>query len=333
MKIKNSYLVILTWGWLAIPIFLWQCRHWSAVEVSPLGIAPEPADNPTTQAKIDLGRKLFFDKRLSRDESISCATCHLPEFAFTDRMRRSTGVGGSKTERNAPSVLNAAWMTTVMFDAHLETLEKQVTVPIQEPVEMDLLVGDLLARLRKDPEYSKAAKEIFGREFDAWVLTRSIAAFQRSLVSDNSRFDQYYYGGVEGALSKAEINGWKIFSEKLYCTECHAPPLFTNYQAINNGLYADYGKDQGRFRIHNDSLDIGKFKVPSLRNIELTYPYMHDGSFWDLGDVVEHYSKGGAGHWNQDARIKPFKLSNSEKRDLLKFFNSLTDTSYMKDFR
>lgn len=303
------------------------------MEVSPFGIAPAPEDNPTTQAKIDLGRKLFFDKRLSRDESVSCASCHLPEYAFTDRMRKSTGVGGAKTERNAPSVLNAAWLTSVMFDAHLETLEKQVTVPIQEPVEMDLSIGDLLARLKKDKEYQKAAREIYGRDFDAWVLTRSIAAFQRSLISDNSRFDQYYYGGVEEALSKAEVRGWKIFSEKLYCTKCHAPPLFTNYEALNNGLYENYGKDEGRFRIHHDSLDIGKFKVPSLRNVELTFPYMHDGSLWELEEVIEHYSRGGAGHWNQDTRIQPFTLSNSEKRDLLKFFNTLTDTSYMKNFR
>lgn len=296
-------------------------------------MAPSPEDNPTTQAKIDLGRKLFFDKRLSKDETISCASCHLPEYAFTDRMRRSTGVGRSKTERNAPTVLNAAWLTTVMFDAHLETLEKQVTVPIQEPTEMNLSIVELLARLRKVPEYQKAAKEIYGRDFDAWVLTRSISAFQRSLISDNSRFDQYYYGGVEDALSSAEIRGWKIFSEKLYCTECHAPPLFTNMQALNNGLYEDYGKDQGRLRVTHDSLDIGKFKVPTLRNIELTYPYMHNGAFWELEDVIDHYSKGGAGHWNQDARIQSFKLSASEKRDLLKFFNTLTDTSYMKDFR
>lgn len=333
MKVRKTYLILLTWGWLAVPIFLWQCRQWAAVEISPLGVAPAPADNPTTQAKIDLGRKLFFDKRLSRDESISCSTCHLPEFAFTDRIRKSNGVAGGKTERNAPSLLNAAWMPFVMFDAHIETLEKQSTIPIQEPVEMDLLIGDLLARLRKDPEYKKAAKEIYGREFDAWVLSRSLAAFQRSLRSDNSRFDQYYYGKVENALSKSEIRGWKIFSETLYCTECHAPPLFSNYEAINNGLYQDYGKDQGRFRIHNDSMDIGKFKVPSLRNIELTFPYMHDGSLWNLEEVLEHYSKGGAKHWNQDARIKPFDLSASQKRDLLKFFTALTDTAYMKDFR
>jgi cytochrome c peroxidase len=333
LKTNKKYLIIFTWGWLAIPIFLWQCHQWDAVETAPLGMAPAPEDNPTTQAKIDLGRKLFFDKRLSRDESIACASCHLPEYAFTDRMRRSTGVGGAKTERNAPTLLNAAWLTTVMFDAHLETLEKQVTVPIQEPVEMDLSIGDLLARLRKDPEYQKAAREIYGREFDAWVLTRSIAAFQRSLISQNSRFDQYYYGKVENALTKSEIRGWKIFSEQLYCTECHTPPHFTNFQALNNGLYKEYGKDEGRFRIHHDSLDIGKFKVPTLRNITLTYPYMHNGALWELKDVIAHYSKGGAGHWNQDSRIQPFKLNATEKRDLLNFFNALTDTAYMKDFR
>jgi len=326
-------LIILQWGWLVIPIFLYQCRTWSSVEVSPLGIPPYPANNITTQAKIDLGRKLFFDKRLSRDNTVSCATCHVPEFGFTDRMRRSTGVAGAKTDRNSPTLLNAAWLDKVMFDAHLETLEMQVTVPIQEHVEMDITVVTLLERLRKIPEYQKAAKEIYDRDFDAWVLTRSIAAFERSLVSESSRFDQYYYGQVPDALSKSEIRGWKIFSEQLYCTKCHVPPHFTNFKAACNGLYVDYGKDQGRFRVTHDTLDMGMYKVPSLRNIELTYPYMHDGSLWTLDDVLDHYSKGGEGHKNQNKEIQAFVLKSQERKDLKNFLRSLTDTTYMQRFR
>ncbi len=333
MKRKGIYINILQWGCLVIPIFLFQCRSWTPLEVTPLGAAPYPEDNITTAAKIELGRKLFFDTRLSKDRSVSCATCHHPEHAFTDRLSVSRGVTGGITVRNSPSILNAAWLKTVMFDAHLETLEMQVTVPIQEPTEMDITVENVLGRLRKDPEYRKAAKEIYDRDFDAWVLTRSIAAFERSLVSQNSKFDRYYYGKEKSALNASEKRGWKLFSEKLYCTKCHTPPYFTTYQAECNGLYEDYGEDQGRFRIHHDTLDMGKFKVPSLRNIELTWPYMHDGSIQTLDGVIDHYSSGGKGHFNQSELIKPFSLDAGERDDLKNFLKSLTDTSYMKNFR
>lgn len=317
-------------GIVLISLFLWQCKN------AHNGVFEEvvhPTDNPTSAEKIALGRQLFFDTRLSRDNSISCASCHHPELAFTDGKRVSEGVEGRKTERNAPSILNAGYLQTVMFDAHLPTLEMQVIVPIQEHVEMDMEMGALMERLRQIPEYQSAARQIFNREFDPWVLTRSIAAFERSLISDNSRFDQYLYHNDKSAMNKREINGWKVFSEKLYCIQCHPAPHFTHFKAENNGLYTDYGSDQGRFRIHHDSLDMGKFKVPSIRNSVLTAPYMHDGSFETLRDVIEHYSKGGAGHQFQHPIIQPFELSESEIEDLLLFFGALTDTSYMKDFR
>ncbi len=290
-----------------------------------------PPDNPSSKEKIELGRKLFFDNRLSRDNSISCSSCHSPEFAFTDRKKVSEGVAGGMTERNSPSILNSVFLKKVMFDAHLETLEMQAIVPIQEHVEMDMKMRDVIEKLKGDPYYSKKAKEIFNREFDAWVLTRSIAAFERSLISMNSKFDQFQRNELK--LNESELNGWKLFSEKLYCTSCHPAPHFTTYKAENNGLYADYGADNGRFRIHHDSMDIGKFKVPSLRNIELTYPYMHNGSYGSIEEILEHYSKGGAGHWNQSSIIQPFKISSKEKMDLVNFLKTLTDTSYMKQFR
>ncbi len=309
-----------------------MCRsgHGEMQVFSPV-VSPE--DNPITAEKVELGRKLFFDKRLSINETVSCATCHVPEFAFTDRKKVSEGVFGRLTERNSPTLLNAGYLPVVMFDAHLTSLEMQVIVPIQEHVEMDMKMGDLIQRLQKVDEYQTAARKIFNREFDPFVLTRSISAFQRTLISSNSRFDQYYYGKKKSILNKSEENGWKLFSEKLYCTKCHTPPHFTTFKAENNGLYKDYGIDQGRFRIFHDSTDIGKFKVPSLRNIELTYPYMHDGSLATLNEVIEHYSKGGVQHWNQSPIIQSFQLTNGEKEDLKAFLKSLTDTSYMKKFR
>ena len=217
-----------------------------------------------------------------------------------------------------------------MFDAHLETLELQVIVPIQEKTEMGHNMKDLMKVLRADPEYQKAAQEIFHRDFDAWVLTRSISAYERSLVSMNSRFDQYQKGN-KNAINATEKAGWKLFSETLYCTKCHPAPNFTTYVAENNGLYASYeGKsDQGRFRIHHDSLDIGKFKVPSLRNLPLTYPYMHDGSLATMDEVLDHYVKGGNGHPLQNKTIVPFTLSPQERKQLKAFFNSLIDVSYL----
>jgi cytochrome c peroxidase len=209
----------------------------------------------------------------------------------------------------------------------------QVIVPIQEHVEMDMKMLDLIERLKNIEEYNLAAKKIFNRDFDAYVLTRSISAFERSLLSQNSRFDQFYSGKNKKALSKDELAGWRLFSDKLYCTKCHPAPHFTTYVAENNGLYLEYGNDKGRFRIFNDSMDIGKFKVPSLRNVELTYPYMHDGSKANLEDVFEHYKKGGEKHALQSSIIQSFELSAKETMQLKKFLFSLTDTSYMKDYR
>ena len=328
----NLRFLILLGEIVSVSLFFAKCKS-TGGSVSIYPSISHPADNPTSEAKIALGRELFFDVNLSRDRTIACITCHEPNFAFTDRVAVSMGIDRRQTDRNSPSLLNAGFLPTVMFDAHLETLEKQVIVPIQEHTEMDMDMKTLLKRLRGIPSYVKAARDIYDREFDAWVLTRSIAAFERSLVSLDSKFDRYYYQNDKNALTDSQKRGWKLFSDKLYCTECHAPPMFTNYEAINNGLYSDFGKDKGRFRIHSDSSDIGKFKVPSLRNIELTYPYMHDGSLNTLEQVITHYSKGGNPHVNKDARIVPFSLSEREQNDLLHFFQALTDTSYMKDFR
>ena len=294
-------------------------------------LVPAPSDNPQNAEKIALGRKLFFDKRLSLDGSISCASCHDPQKAFSDQRSKSIGINGQLSERNAPSILNAAFLKTAMFDAHLATLELQAIVPIQEPVEMGHNMKILIKQLRQIPEYQAAAQAIFGRDFDAWVLTRSLAAFERSLLSMNAPFDQYMAGNKK-AMNKEQLAGWRIFSDELYCTKCHPAPYFTTYEAANNGLYASYeGKtDQGRFRIHHDSLDIGKFKIPSLRNLPLTYPYMHDGSINSMEAALEHYQKGGAGHPLQDPRILSFELSPKEKAQLLAFLNALVDTSYLR---
>ena len=323
MSLRVLYLFL---GLLICATFL-MCRP--LPDLNQYVAVPSPQDNPTDSAKIALGKELFFDTRLSLDNTISCASCHKPGFAFTDGLKTSTGINGQKTDRNSPSLLNSGFLKTVMFDAHLKTLELQAIVPIQEPVEMGHNMKVLIPQLRAIPEYQEAAKRIFNRDFDAWVLTRSLAAFERSLISLSAPFD-HYMKGDEGALNANEKAGWKLFSEKLYCTKCHVPPYFTNHEARNNGLYKNYGADKGRFRIHLDSADIGSFKVPSLRNIELTDPYMHNGSMETLEEVIAHYTNGGAGHYLQDKSIVPFELTPKEKKQLIAFLKSLTDLSFLE---
>lgn len=326
MKCKRSVLLIIPLLFLAA-----TCKHTASSEFV-LGAIPFPEDNPMSIEKIELGKQLFFDKRLSSDNSISCASCHLPEKAFTDGKALSIGVNGGITMRNAPSILNAAYLKTIMFDGELKTLEMQVIVPIQEHVEMNENMKELIKELRMIPEYQQAARTIFNRDFDPWVLTRSIAAFERSLISQNSAFDRFWKGD-QTALTAEQKRGWKVFSKELYCTKCHPAPAFTTYLVANNGLYLDYGTDNGRFRITNDEKDKGKFKIPSLRNITLTGPYMHDGKMLTIKDVVKHYQMGGKGHVNQSEFIHSFQLTKRKEADLEAFFTTLTDTSYLSSFR
>lgn len=323
-RVKRLRLIILILAVLSV-LFFWGLRQCESTKL----------ETPVVQAfesKEDLGRALFFDERLSGDNSISCASCHHPELAFTDGKPKSIGVGGKEAFRNAPTLLNVVEATAFMFDAHIASLEEQAIVPIQDSTEMNIRMGDLIKKLRAIPEYSEAAKRIYGREFDAWVLTRSLAAFERTLISKNSPFDQYMKSGNKEDLGEDAWRGWQLFQE-YKCVECHAPPNFTDYSARNNGWKEDYGNDLGKFRINGDSSLLGAFKVPSLRNIVLTAPYMHDGSASTLDEVLNHYSAGGIKHPNQDFRIRPMNFSEQDRKFLISFLQSLTDTSYMVNYR
>ncbi|WP_430407006.1 cytochrome-c peroxidase [Fluviicola sp.] len=269
---------------------------------------------------------LFFDKRLSKNNEVACASCHQPSKAFTDGLPKSRGAHGSIAMRNAPSLLNSAYFCSYMYDGEVKTLEQQVLVPIQDHREMGSSMKEVLQKLSKDSNYKRLAKQIFQRELDAYVVTRALSTYERSLISQNSRFDQYR-AGVKGILNANEIAGWKLFSEKLYCTKCHSGANFTNYQVVSNGLYSDYGIDQGRYRINGLEKEKGTFKVPSLRNVSLTAPYMHDGSIQTLREVISHYSKGGSRFPNKSSIIKPFKLNNLEINQLELFLKTLIDTS------
>ena len=286
-------------------------------------------DSIIDDPKIELGKLLFFDKRLSRDESISCASCHIPNRAFASNEKVAIGIDGRKNLRNTPTILNLANHKAFMFDGVISTLEMQALVPIQDHNEMDMPMNELIIRLTQDKRYEKFSRDLFRRSIDPTVITKSLAAYVRSLTSLNSRFDQFYYRGKTDVLTPDEKAGWNIFSAKLNCITCHALPNFTTGENTNNGLYEVYSIDPGRLRATNLPSDEGSFKIPSLRNIELTYPYMHDGSLPDLEDVILHYSKGGKSNSHKNPLVKPFNLSDKEVRQLIAFFKSVTDTSYI----
>lgn len=271
---------------------------------------------------------MFFDTNLSGDKSISCASCHNPQWAFTDRQPISRGINGNLALRNSISLLNVADAPTLMFDAHISSLEEQALVPIRDTNEMGVDLRVLLTRLNANPNYVELTKKGFQKDtVDLIVVTRALAGFQRTLIAKNSKYDQFKRGEVE--LTLLEQKGKKIF-DRLNCVECHSGENFTNYQAENNGMVADLKDDLGRFRIHLDSSDIGKFRVPSLRNIELTAPYFHDGSVPTLDSLIDLYVTGGNKNANQSDKIQPFSISEQEKEALILFLKTLTDTSYIQ---
>ena len=284
-----------------------------------------PADNVFTLDRWKLGKKLFFDPIMSRDSSISCASCHLPELAFSDRYATSPGILGRPGTRNTPSLGNVAYQPFFTREGGLPTLEQQVGVPVQEHNEFDFNLVLLTQRLEDHPDYVDMAQKAYGRSPDHFVVTRSIACFERSIITGNSRYDQYIYQGNKHAMSANEIRGMNLFmSDRLKCTACHGGFNFTNYAFENNGLYETY-EDPGRFRLTGLESDRARFKVPGLRNVGLTGPYMHDGSLETLNEVIDHYSTGIKDHPNTNPILKPLYLSVSEKEDLIHFLHSLTD--------
>lgn len=306
--------------------------HDESLLVVPAGFpVPQfPDDNQLTQERWSLGKKLFFDTRLSKDNSISCATCHLPELAFTDGRRVSEGIEHRPGKRNAPSLANVAYHPYLTREGGVLTLEMQILVPVQEHAEFDFNMVQIAERLSNDETYAKESIEAYGRPLDPFVITRAIGCFERTLISGNSRYDQFLNGN-RFSLSAAEKRGRDLFfSKRLECSSCHGGFNFSNYAFENNGLYQHYD-DPGRFRLTGIDADLALFKVPSLRNVEITGPYMHDGSIESLEDVVAHYNKGGEDHVHKNALIKPLNLTEGEQHDLVAFLKSLTDHEFISN--
>lgn len=334
----NKTVFLLAW----IIAGLWACQKdppsLPAVEPEPLLAVPPgfpapdfPADNALNPARWTLGRRLFYDPVLSRDSTLSCASCHHPHRAFSDTVAFSPGVGGAPGLRNAPTLANVAYHPYFTREGGVPTLEMQVLVPIQEHNEFDFNILLIAERLARDTAYVRQSLEAYGRAPDAFVITRALACFERTLLSGGSDFDRYFFQGKNDALNGAQQRGMDLFfSTKTNCAQCHAGFNFTNYAFENTGLYADY-PDPGRYRLTELESDRARFKVPTLRNAALTAPYMHDGSLPTLEAVVEHYDAGGQPHPNKSALVRPLGLTAGEKADLVAFLTSLTDDAFVNN--
>ncbi len=288
-----------------------------------------PEDNQLTNTRVLLGKMLFYDPILSRDSTISCAHCHHPEKAFTDALPLSKGIEARMSIRNAPPLQNLAYQNSFMRDGGVPTIELQVLAPIEDHNEMDFNILHAAKRVANNIQYQKLSELAYGRKPDPYVITRALAAFERTLISGYSRYDDYLYR--KGYLNASELRGKELFfSDSLNCSACHSGFNFTNGTFQNNGLYLHYN-DPGRQRITTDSLDNGKFRVPSLRNIGYTAPYMHDGSKQTLEEVVDHYASGGQNHPLKSNLIKGFYLTQEDKKSLISFLNSLNDSKFVNN--
>lgn len=283
-----------------------------------------PTDNPITEASVAMGKALFFDARLSRDGTVSCASCHLPDRAFSDMLALSIGVDGGLGMRNAPPLGNVGYHTSYFRDGGVATLELQAIAPVHDEVEMAHNITTAAAALRYVEPYRTLSLRAYGRPMQAYDLTRALASYERTLISGWSRYDRYLQGEA-AALSESELRGFQLFSSaELNCTACHGGFDLSDHAFHNVGQYMDYS-DNGRRRITLQPSDEGRFKTPSLRNIALTAPYMHDGSMATLGEVIDHFASGGLPHPNRDPEMRNFDLSPEEMDDLLAFLSALTD--------
>jgi cytochrome c peroxidase len=283
-----------------------------------------PADNPQTAAKVALGAQLYFDGRLSADNTISCATCHDPEKAWANHDATDTGIGNKVGNRNSGTILDSAYMRYQFWDGRAESLEAQALGPIENPVEMGETLDHVVAKLNAIPEYRQQFRAVFGTDVTPDGIAKAIAAFERTVVSGPSPYDRYLAGDT-AALSPAATRGLAVFRGKGGCTMCHSGYALSDQAFHNLGVGMDAARpDVGREAVTKNPADRGKFKTPGLRNVALTWPYLHDGSAKTLDDVLELYDRGGVPNANLDARMRPLHLTDAEQADLKAFLEALT---------
>lgn len=278
-----------------------------------------PKDNQPTAEKISLGKQLYFDGRLSKDNTVSCASCHAPDKGFSNGERFATGVGGAKGGRSAPSVINAAYYSQQFWDGRMQTLEDQALGPIQNPIEMTMSLDAVVAKLNKIDGYKQQFQKVFGTDVNSVGIAKAIAAYERTVLSGNAPYDKFQAGDKK-ALSDEAQRGMKLFFGKARCSACHTGPNFSDNGYHNLGVGMDAKEpDIGREAVSKLVGDRGAFKTPTLREIAKTAPYMHDGSLKTLADVVDYYNKAGIANEWLDEELVPLNLSAAEKADLVKF--------------
>lgn len=297
----------------------------------PLGLPPIPwpAGNPYDKKKAELGRLLYFDKRLSSDGTVSCATCHMIQDAFADHLPLAVGIKGREGQRNSPMVINSAYLTHLFWDGRALSLEEQCKGPIANPKEMTLLDDaheaheECHKQIMKIKGYAALFKEVFHCDLCSIDdVAKAVATFERTVLSGNSKFDRYV-AGDKTAMNAEEIQGLHVF-KKAGCVNCHNGPHLTDGRFLNIGVGMDLpNPDLGRYLVTKDKKDWGAFKVPGLREVALTFPYMHDGSLKTLEDVVDYYDKGGTPNPNLHPLVKPLHLSEAEKKALVSFMKAL----------
>lgn len=283
-----------------------------------------PDDNPLTEAKVELGRKLFFDPVLSKDRTVACASCHDPSHGFASKDPRAVGIGSRRGRRNAPSLINRAYGAFQFWDGRAASLEEQALKPIDNELELGSSVADALKRLSDDPSYRTLFAKAFPDGITAPNLAQAIACFERTLVSGNSGVDRFVATEVT-ALDASARHGLWIFQSRGKCWKCHSGANFSDERFHNTGI--SWGKeplDLGRFEVTKKDEDRGRFKTPTLRNVALTPPYMHDGSLATLEEVVEFYDRGGNANPHLDGMVEKLELNAEDKKDLVAFLKALT---------
>lgn len=303
---------------------------------------PIPSDNEMTDQGIELGRHLFYDKILSADNTQSCASCHLPEGSFTDNRAVSVGIDGVAGSVSSMSLLNVGFYNNGLFwDGRVTTLEEQALLPVEDPIELHHTWPEVITELRSHETYPKMFREAFGiankSDITRELAAKAIAQFERSIYSFESKFDQFMRG--ETTLSDDELEGFSLFvdlDDRAHCAHCHNLPLITSNEYFNNGLqeaatFADF-KDKGRGLV-TSMTENGFFRAPTVRNIELTAPYMHDGSLQTLEEVMDHYGSGGKPSISRDPSIASINLDDYDKQVLVAFMKTLTDHTVVNEER
>lgn len=289
--------------------------------VQPLAI---PADNPQTDPKVRLGAQLYFDTRLSADNTISCASCHDPRTGWANPHRTDTGIRGQVGGRNSGTVINAGYMRYQFWDGREASLEGQALGPIHNPIEMGETLENVIAKLNAIPGYREQFQRVFGTDVTAPGIAKAIASFERTILSGPAPYDLSMMGDPM-AMSPAAMRGMHLFEGKGHCMVCHSGPMFSDQSFHNLGVGMDKpNPDLGRFNVTKDPDDTGRFKTPTLRNIALTPPYLHDGSEATLMDVINFYNRGGMANPHLDPLMVPLALTECEKRDLVAFMEALT---------